>query len=49
MKNMGNGGRLMSKRLRAMLLGTNDAVPSDYVLSLVAVLGIIAAVLIEML
>jgi hypothetical protein len=39
----------MSKRLRAMLLGTDDAVPSDYVLGLVAVLGIIVAVLIGML
>lgn len=39
----------MSKRLRAMLLGTDDAVPTDYILSLVAVFGIIAAVLIGML
>lgn len=46
---LGNGGRQMSKRLRAMLLGTDDAVPSDYVLGLVAVLGIIVAVLIGML
>ena len=38
----------MPKRLRAMLLGTEDAVPGDYVLGLVAVFGVIAAVLIGM-
>lgn len=38
----------MPKRLRAMLLGTEDAVPGDYVLGLVAVMGVIAAVVIGM-
>ena len=39
------GGYTMPKRLRAMLLGTEDAVPGDYVLAIVAVMGVIAAVL----
>ncbi len=43
-----SGGRDMSKRLRAMLLGTEDAVPGDYILGLVAVGGVMAAVLIGM-
>lgn len=38
----------MPKRLRAMLLGTEDAVPGDYVLVLVAVVGVIAALVIGM-
>ena len=35
----------MSKRLRAMLFGTKDAVPGDYVLALVATLGLMLAIL----
>lgn len=35
----------MSKRLRAMILGTSDAIPSDYILALAAVISIIAAVI----
>ena len=38
----------MSKRLRAMIMGTEDAVPGDYVLAIVAVLGVMAAVVIGM-
>ena len=38
----------MPKRLRAMLLGTEDAVPGDYILALVAIFGVIIAVLIGM-
>ena len=38
----------MPKRLRAMLLGTEDAVPGDYVLGLVAVIGVIIALVIGM-
>ena len=36
----------MPKRLRALILGTDDAVPGDYILLLLAVFGIMAAVLI---
>lgn len=36
----------MSKRLRALLLGTEDAVPGDYILALVAILGVMAALLV---
>ena len=35
----------MPKRLRALLFGTEDAVPGDYVLLLLAVFGIMAAIL----
>ena len=42
------GAGRMPKRLRAMLLGTEDAVPGDYVLALVAIIGVIAALLIGM-
>ena len=35
----------MPKRLRALILGTEDAVPGDYILLLLAVFGIMAAVL----
>ncbi|MCV6594580.1 MAG: hypothetical protein OIF48_16645 [Silicimonas sp.] len=38
----------MPKRLRAMILGTDDAVPGDYVLGLIAVLGVIVAVIVGM-
>ena len=44
----GKGGHEMPKRLRAMLLGTEDAVPGDYVLGLVAVIGVIIALVIGM-
>ena len=43
-----SGGQVMPKRLRAMLLGTEDAVPGDYILALVAIFGVIIAVLIGM-
>lgn len=33
------------KRFRAMLMGTSDAIPSDYVLALAAVISIIAALI----
>lgn len=39
----------MPKRLRAMLLGTADAVPGDYVLALVATISLMIAVIIGML
>ena len=35
----------MPKRLRALLLGTDDAVPGDYVLVLLAVVGVMVAIL----
>lgn len=35
----------MPKRLRDMLLGTEDAVPGDYILALVAIFGLMLAVL----
>ena len=38
----------MPKRVRAFLLGTHDAVPGDYILALVATIGIMAAILVEM-
>jgi hypothetical protein len=38
----------MPKRLMDMLLGTEDAVPGDYVLALVAVAGLMIAVLVEL-
>ncbi len=36
----------MPKRLRALIYGTEDAVPGDYVLVLMAVIGVMAAILI---
>ena len=36
----------MPKRLWDMLLGSEDAVPGDYVLALVAVLGLMVALLV---
>lgn len=33
------------KRFRAMILGTSDAIPGDYVMALAAVISIIAAVI----
>lgn len=39
----------MPKRLRALLLGTEDAVPGDYILALVATAGLFLAVLLGML
>ena len=36
----------MPKRLRALILGTDDAVPGDYILLLLAVFGIMVAVLV---
>ncbi len=41
-------GAKMQKRLLDMLLGTEDAVPGDYVLALVAVVGLMVAVLVEL-
>ena len=38
----------MPKRLMDMILGTEDAVPGDYVLALVATFGVMAAVLVGM-
>jgi len=35
----------MPKRLRALLFGTADAVPSDYILLLLAVFGMMAAII----
>ena len=43
------GGLTMPKRLRDMLLGTQDAVAGDYVLALVATVGLFLAVLLGML
>ncbi len=43
------GGLTMQKRLRALLLGTEDAVPGDYILALVATGGLFLAVLLGML
>ena len=34
----------MSKRLRAFLLGTQDAMPSDYVLALIGTIGLMMAI-----
>ena len=39
----------MPRRLVAFLRGDPDAVPGDYILALVAVIGIIAAMLFQML
>ena len=36
----------MPKRLWDMLLGTEDAVPGDYILALVAIIGVMIAVLV---
>ena len=36
----------MPKRLLDMLLGTEDAVPGDYILALVATVGLMIAVLV---
>ncbi len=36
----------MPKRLLDMLLGTEDAVPGDYILALVATIGLMLAVLV---
>ena len=41
--------RSMKRRLRAMLLGSPDAVPGDYILALAAVIGLIAALIAGML
>ncbi len=38
----------MNKRVWDFLLGTEDAVPGDYILALVATLGLMLAILIEM-
>jgi hypothetical protein len=38
----------MPKRLWDMLMGTEDAVPGDYVLALVAVIGLMIAVLADL-
>lgn len=38
----------MTKRLRAMIQGTEDAVPGDYVLALTAIIGLMAAVFMRM-
>ncbi len=35
----------MPKRLRALLLGTADAVPADYILLILAVFGVMAALI----
>ena len=45
----GWGAVRMPKRFWAFLLGTEDAVPGDYVLALVATFGMIAATLVGML
>lgn len=42
------GGLTMPKRLRALLRGTEDAVPGDYILALVATVGLFLAVLMGM-
>ena len=42
------GAGEMPKRLRALLWGTADAVPGDYVMALVATIGIMAAIAIGM-
>ncbi len=39
----------MTKRLIAMLQGTPDAVPGDYVLALTAIVGLMAAIFVGML
>lgn len=41
-------GAEMPKRFRDMLLGNEDAVPGDYVLALVATVGLFLAVLLGM-
>ena len=38
----------MPKRLWDMLMGTEDAVPGDYILALVAIFGLIIAVLVDL-
>ena len=38
----------MNKRVWDFILGTEDAVPGDYILALVATLGLMLAILIEM-
>ena len=36
----------MPRRLRALLFGTKDAVPGDYVLMIIAVLGVMVALVV---
>ncbi len=43
------GGYFMPKRFVAFLRGDPDAVPGDYILAIVAVTGMIAATLAQML
>jgi len=40
---------MMRKRFRDMLQGNEDAVPGDYILAIVATVGVFLAVLIDML
>ena len=35
----------MARRFRAFILGTDEAMPGDYILALLATFGVIAAVL----
>lgn len=39
---------MTKKRLRAFLRGTSDAMPSDYVLALIATFGLMAAIFVGM-
>ena len=39
------GGISMPKRLRALLRGSEEAIPGDYILALVATFGLMAAIL----
>lgn len=38
----------MPKRLRDLILGTEDAMPGDYVLALIATLALIVAVVVDL-
>ncbi|NND18849.1 MAG: hypothetical protein HKN98_09755 [Silicimonas sp.] len=44
----GWGAVRMPKRFRDFLMGTDDAVPGDYILALIATLGMILAIVIGM-
>ena len=35
----------MAKRIRAFLLGTDDAMPGDYILALLATVGVMGAII----
>lgn len=49
MKHHSAGGLTVTKRIKDLLRGSEEAVPGDYVLALAATIGVMVAVLVEML